>query len=196
MPQAVAFGIIAGYADAVGYLRFKAFAGMMTGNTVLMGLAVFGRADLPAWAYAALLALFFAAAVAAYITAPRLPPAGILVAEALLIVLADAVDTRWAVAFLVLAMGLQNPVASRLGVPLNTTFITGAILRFGEGLARQLAPHASHDRDARFMIFGLVWLGYAAGAALGTGAYELLRWPSIVPVLLLALVYWQSRRQT
>jgi uncharacterized membrane protein YoaK (UPF0700 family) len=195
VPQAIAFGIIAGYADAVGYLRFKAFAGMMTGNTVLMGLAVFGRADLPVWAYGAVLALFFAAAVTAYVLAPRLTPPGILIAEALLIVLADAIDAPWAVAFLVLAMGLQNPVASRLGVPLNTTFITGAILRFGEGLARYLAPHASHVGDARFMIFGLVWLGYFAGAALGTGAFELLRWPSIVPLLLLAFIYWQSRRQ-
>jgi len=67
MPRAVAFALIAGYADAIGYLRFKAFAGMMTGNTVLMGLAVFGRTELPVWQYATLLGLFAAAAVIAYL---------------------------------------------------------------------------------------------------------------------------------
>ena len=194
MPQAVALAIIAGYADAVGYLRFKAFAGMMTGNTVLMGMAVFGHADLAVWTYAALLALFFAAAVTAYMFLPRFPPGLILGAEAVLILLADAITARWAVVFLVLAMGLQNPVATRLGVPLNTTFITGDILRFGEGLARRLAPHSSHGGRVPFAIFGLVWLGYAAGAALGTGIYELTPWPLIVPALLLGFVYWRARQ--
>ena len=63
MLPAVLFALIAGYADAVGYLRFKAFAGMMTGNTVLMGLATFHLAELSVWDYATLLAIFLAAAV-------------------------------------------------------------------------------------------------------------------------------------
>lgn len=196
MPQAVAFAVIAGYADAVGYLRFKAFAGMMTGNTVLMGLALFRRADLAVWEYAALLALFFTAAMAAYMLISRVPPVVLLAAEAVLIVLGDAVGASWAIAFLVLAMGLQNPIAARLGVPLNTTFITGDILRFAEGLARWLKPHPSHAHSGHFAIYGFVWLGYAIGAALGTGAYLLVPWPLIVPVLLLGFIYWQARRTT
>jgi uncharacterized membrane protein YoaK (UPF0700 family) len=59
LPLAFAFAAIAGYADAIGYLRYKAFAGMMTGNTVLMGLAFLQRADRPPGEYAAVLAIFF-----------------------------------------------------------------------------------------------------------------------------------------
>src|SRR5579862_5296086 len=113
MPRAVAFALIAGYADAIGYLRFKAFAGMMTGNTVLMGLAVFGHTELPVWEYATLLGLFAVSAVIAYLLVPRIAPRPLLIAEAVLILLADFVDARWGIACLVVAMGLQNPVATR-----------------------------------------------------------------------------------
>ena len=193
MPQAVAFALIAGYADAVGYLRFNAFAGMMTGNTVLLGLALFHRAELAPWEYAGLLALFFAAAIVAYSLLPRIPPTILLAAEAVLILLGDAVGHAWAIVFLVLAMGVQNPVAARFGVPLNTTFITGDILRFAEGFARRwhLAPAAA--RQEPFAIYGLAWLGYAVGAALGAAGHLLLAWPLLVPVALLAFVYGWNR---
>ncbi len=193
MPQAVALGIIAGYADAVGYLRFKAFAGMMTGNTVLMGLALFGRAELQPWIYASLLALFFVAAVATYLLLPHVPPVVLLAGEALLILVSDAVSAQWAVSFLVIAMGMQNQVAARFGVPLNTTFITGDILRFAEGLAGRLSLAAVQPSSVHFAIFGLVWFGYALGAALGAAAFKLVAWPLVVPALLLGFVYWRAR---
>src|SRR5579862_4066603 len=195
VPQAVAFALIAGYADAIGYLRFKAFAGMMTGNTVLLGLAWFQRAELPWWDYAGLLVIFCAAAGAAYSLLPRLPPAVLLAAEAVLILLGDAVHSAAAIIFLVLAMGVQNPVAARFGVPLNTTFITGDILRFCDGLAQhwRLSPRAA--RREPFAIYGLAWLGYAVGAGLGAAGYLLLAWPLLVPVALLAFVYGWNRFQ-
>ena len=40
MLQASALAIIAGYADTVGYLHFGAFAGLMTGNTILLGIDI------------------------------------------------------------------------------------------------------------------------------------------------------------
>lgn len=195
MPQAVAFALIAGYADAVGYLRFKAFAGMMTGNTVLLGLAVFHRAELAPWKYGGLLALFFAAAIIAYSLLPRIPPTVLLAAEAVLILLGDAVSGAWAIIFLVLAMGVQNPVAARFGVPLNTTFITGDILRFADGFTRHwhLVPRAA--RQEPFAVYGLAWLGYAVGAGLGAAGYLLLAWPLLIPVALLAFVYGRNRYQ-
>jgi uncharacterized membrane protein YoaK (UPF0700 family) len=192
MPRAVAFALIAGYADAIGYLRFKAFAGMMTGNTVLMGLAVFGHTELPVAEYALLLGLFAVAAVIAYLLVPRIAPGPFLIAEAALILLADFVSPRWAIACLVVAMGIQNPVATRCGVPLNTTFITGVILRFCEGLARVLRPNRQ-GRAEPFVIYGLVWLGYVVGATLGAGVYDRLAWPSIIPLVLLVGIYVQVR---
>lgn len=40
MPQACLLAIIAGYADAVGFLKYDTFAGLMTGNTIFLGIAV------------------------------------------------------------------------------------------------------------------------------------------------------------
>ncbi len=196
MPQAVAFALIAGYADAVGYLRFGAFAGMMTGNTVLLGLSLFQRSALPPWQYAGLLACFFAAAITAHSMLPRTPPAALLAAEAVLILLADAIGSAWSIVFLVLAMGVQNPVAARFGVPLNTTFITGDILRFAEGVARRWHLRSEVVRSEPFAIYGLVWLGYAAGAGLGAALYLLMAWPLLIPVALLAFIYGWHRRET
>lgn len=196
MPQAVAFALIAGYADAVGYLRFKAFAGMMTGNTVLMGLAVFHFAELAVWEYAALLAIFFAAAIAAYLLLPRVPASALLAAEAVLILVPDFVGATWGVVFLVMAMGLQNPVAARFGVPLNTTFITGDILRFADGVARSWQRGGASSRREPFAIYGLVWLGYAVGAAWGAAGTIWVARPLLVPVALLGFVYWWSRHHS
>ena len=38
MAPAILLALIAGYADTVGYLRFNAFAGLMTGNTIFLGV--------------------------------------------------------------------------------------------------------------------------------------------------------------
>ncbi len=40
MLQACLLAIIAGQADTVGFLRYDAFAGLMTGNTILLGLEI------------------------------------------------------------------------------------------------------------------------------------------------------------
>lgn len=40
MPQACLLAVIAGCADTVGYLRYDAFAGLMTGNTIPLGIEV------------------------------------------------------------------------------------------------------------------------------------------------------------
>src|SRR6185437_14711607 len=179
-------------ADAVGFLRYHAFAGMMTGNTVLMGLALFRRADLPAWDYAGLLAIFFLAAVAAFLLLRYLPPVLLLIGEAVLILLADEFGgAAWAAIFLVAAMGIQNPVGARFGLAINTTFIAGDILRFAEGLTRRRGDKDPPAREG-FAIFGWVWLAYALGAALGVAAFRLVERPLLPPVVLLGFVYaWE-----
>jgi uncharacterized membrane protein YoaK (UPF0700 family) len=180
VPLAFAFAAIAGYADAIGYLRFKAFAGMMTGNTVLMGLAFFHRADLPAADYAGVLAVFFIVSCVAFAALRfRCPPLVLLLAEAAAILAADATGSNWAIVALVIAMGLQNPLATRLGVALSTTFITGDMLRFADGLVGRMSPE--RGAPAPFAIYGIAWLGYAGGAALGAAGFAYLRWPLLVP---------------
>jgi uncharacterized membrane protein YoaK (UPF0700 family) len=194
LPLAFAFAAIAGYADAIGYLRYRAFAGMMTGNTVLMGLAFFHRADLAVGDYATVLAVFFMAACIGFAALRwRCPPAPLLLAEAVAILGAEAIGSRWAILALVIAMGLQNPLATRLGLALSTTFITGDILRFGEGLVGRLVA-AGHKSGAPFAIYGVAWLGYAVGATLGAAGFAFLRWPLLVPAVALAYVYWEAAR--
>jgi uncharacterized membrane protein YoaK (UPF0700 family) len=194
VPLAFAFAAIAGYADAIGYLRYKAFAGMMTGNTVLMGLAFFHRADLPVGNYAAVLAIFFVTSLIALAALRwRCPPLVLLAAEAVALLLPEIIRGPWAIASLVIAMGLQNPLAQRFGLALSTTFITGDILRFGEGLVGRVVPHRGH-KPAPFAIYGIAWLGYAIGAALGAASFAAFRWPLIVPAAGLAYIYWHARR--
>jgi uncharacterized membrane protein YoaK (UPF0700 family) len=189
VPLAFVFAAIAGYADAIGYLRFKAFAGMMTGNTVLMGLAFFHRAELPARDYALVLAVFFATACAAYAALRlRCPPLLLLLAEGAALLLAQFFGGHRARFLLVMAMGLQNPLASRVGIALNTTFITGDILRFAEGLVGWITPGGR----APFAIYGLAWLGYALGAALGVAGLVYLPWPLLLPAAGLFYAYWQA----
>jgi uncharacterized membrane protein YoaK (UPF0700 family) len=189
VPLAFAFAAIAGYADAIGYLRYKAFAGMMTGNTVLMGLAFFRRADLPVGEYAAVLAIFFVTSLIAFAALRRrCPPLVLLIGEAVALLLPEIIAGPWAIAVLVIAMGLQNPLAQRLGLALSTTFITGDVLRFAEGLVGRSMPNAGH-KPAPFAIYGIAWLGYAIGAALGAAGFTALRWPLIVPAVGLVCAY-------
>ena len=190
MPLAFVFAAIAGYADAVGYLRFKAFAGMMTGNTVLMGLAFFDHAALPPVAYATVIAVFFATACVGYAAIRlRCPPLILLIAESIALLFGQFLGGHRALLSLVIAMGLQNPLATRVGVALNTTFITGDILRFAEGVIARVTPG---DRGP-FGVYGLAWLGYAIGAALGAAGFLFVPWPLLIPVALLFYVYWQAR---
>jgi uncharacterized membrane protein YoaK (UPF0700 family) len=92
----------------------------------------------------------------------------------------------------VIAMGLQNPLAQRLGLALSTTFVTGDILRFAEGVIGRIVPHQGHKPGAPFAIYGIAWLGYAVGAALGAASFATLRWPLIVPAAGLAFIYGYS----
>ncbi|HKT18715.1 MAG TPA: DUF1275 family protein [Stellaceae bacterium] len=100
----------------------------------------------------------------------------------------------WAAILLVAAMGVQNPVAARFGVPINPTFITGDILRFAEGLARRWQRAAAAQARARALRF---MAGF--GSAMLSAPRRVWRLcasstrPLIVPAALLALVYAWNR---
>ena len=64
MLPACLLAIVAGYADTVGYLRYDAFAGLMTGNTILLGIDVAnGKAQSAAF-HVGIVAVFLAGVVA------------------------------------------------------------------------------------------------------------------------------------
>jgi len=138
----------AGYVDALSFLGLgHVFTAMMTGNTVLFGIAL-GQGDGPAAlrSFVALVAFALGAVVGAAIvnsipsTAPW--PVAVthaLVLEALVFVvfvttwyLSDTPRGTTVVAALIatlsFAMGIQSAAALRLGVPgIATTYITGTL---------------------------------------------------------------------
>ena len=107
------------------------------------------------------------------------------------------VETPSGALVLAFAMGTQNAAATRFGrVTLNTVFITGNLQKFGEGIIGLLWPGQGRHAEAPpgdVAIFGLVWLGYAVGAALGAAAQAMVPRPLLVPALILPFVLLRGR---
>ncbi len=155
----------AGCIDAIGYLGLgHVFTANMTGNTVLLGLAI-GQAHVRAvlrtlvalGGFAGGLALGALVVGHAREAAPW--PAGVTRAVALEMVLLGALALSWAltgeprepgtvhalIALCALAMGIQSAAVRRLSVPgIVTTYITGTLTSIVLGLV----PRWSDDPDA------------------------------------------------
>ncbi len=192
MLQACLLAAIAGYADAVGLLKNDAFAGLMTGNTILLGIEISKGKFVDALFHTGIIAAFLAGVIAAR----ALIRLGLkiwlaLSLVALLLVFCSFVARDVAAIVLAFAMGLQNSAANRFGgFALNTVFITGNLQKLGEGLIAWAWP--SRDGDAKeaegVAIFGAVWLTYAVGAVLGAVASEHLSFPLLFPAAFLPFV--------
>ena len=214
----VMLSLAAGCVDAVGYLGLgQIFVANMTGNTVLLGLALGqakGRAALRA--VVALAGFIGGVAVGAAIVGPgrersAWSPAvtATLVLELVVLVafevgwfLAETEPAGLAVYPLIvlpsLAMGVQSAAVRRLGIPgVATTYITGTLTDLTEGAIARLRPAVSDDErsertmpSARGLVLPAdVWLAYGAGAVI-VGIIA-VRWPSgvlSVPIAVLALV--------
>jgi uncharacterized membrane protein YoaK (UPF0700 family) len=135
--------MVTGVVDAVSYLKLgHVFVANMTGNVVFLGFAVAGATELSVPASLVAIAAFLGGALAGGRIATtlshhrgRLLAVGIylqaaLVGVALVVAVAtfapEAGGARYAlIVLLALAMGLQNAVVRRLGVPdLTTTVLT------------------------------------------------------------------------
>ena len=195
MLRAVILALIAGYVDTVGYLHFNAFAGLMTGNTIFMGIELAtARYDMAVFHGIIILAFLFGVIVA------RIRNHGgknswlaMSVAGALLIVCSFTGDSVAAV-LLSLAMGIQNSAANRFnGVALNTVFITGNLQKLGEELVTWLWPGKDGAARQGASIFALVWLAYAVGAAAGAVAVNHFEKPLFVPAFILPFIMLGTR---
>ncbi len=194
MWPACLLALIAGYADTVGFLRYEAFAGLMTGNTILLGIEVSRGLWRDALFHAAIMASFLTGVVLSRVVLRLGHPAWVaLCAAAVLLVICGFVDNRAAALVLPLAMGMQNSAANRFnGVALNTVFITGNIQKVGEGLIAWAWP--SHDPQAKsdgLAIFAFVWFAYALGAGLGAVANTYLAYPLLPPAAILPLIMFR-----
>lgn len=199
MPWAALLAGIAGYVDAICYLRLGgAFAANMTGNLVEVGLAVArGQWKLAIWC-ASLLVAFLLGILAARLVLRTQHSArlSLLLEAAIIVVAATGVFGIAAVPVLAAAMALQNEAVTHGIVALNVGFITGDLQRIGERLIPAAEPAEPRKRNNRVALLLTILFFYAAGAAIGA---LLARWGEgalILPAALLVAAVLLPERWT
>lgn len=188
--QACILAIVAGYADAIGFLTFGAFAGAMTGNTVLLGIALAGAQYADAVQSAIIIASFLVGVAFSAGLGGKLPLAGILGIEAAAIVGAALIAPVFAAPVLAFAMGLQNATMTRFsGTSLNTVFLTGNLQKMMQDFLGRFtgSMQPAQAGSAESATIAWVWLAYLGGVAAGAVADRHLAYPLLPVVLLLPL---------
>ena len=180
---------LAGMVDVIGYLHLKGvFVSFMSGNSTQLGAAL-GQGDLATGAdIAELVALFVLGAAAGQILedfAGRWRMTWVLASVALLLAIAAALRT--APEPIVFAMGALNASMHRAGnIPVSLTFVTGVLVRFGQGLGKLLTRRGT---GWNWLAQAVPWIGMVTGATIGGTAYLLTGEPAIwVPIALASLL--------
>ena len=172
---AIALAVLAGFVDAAGFLAGdRYFVSFMSGNTTRLGVDL-GSALSRAWIPAALILGFVLGVIGGALLAHRAgmqrKPAVLALVTALIVGAAaagSAGSTAAMLAALVVAMGALNNTFQRNGeVSVGLTYMTGALVRMGQGIATRLTG----SRDSAWRDWGLLWLGLASGAVLGAVAW-------------------------
>ena len=188
--QACILAIVAGYADAIGFLTFGAFAGAMTGNTVLLGIALAGAQYADAIQSAIIIAAFMVGVAFSAVLGRKLPLAAVLGVEAAAIVGAALIAPHLAALVLAFAMGLQNATMTRFsGTSLNTVVLTGNLQKMMQDFLGRFTglSRTARDGSAESATIAWVWLAYLGGVAAGAFADRLLAYPLLPVVALLPL---------
>jgi uncharacterized membrane protein YoaK (UPF0700 family) len=193
--QAVVLALVAGIADAIGYLDMGGvFAANMTGNTVLAGIAAAQQDYQGSWHHLAPLAAFFSGAMISRLML-RLtgrPTAG-LIAEAALMggVGFLPIGREPQVLILAVAMGIQASAITRFaGISLSTVVVTSTLARTADGLVDWLAGNQGQTLPSveRPWLLAMTWTAYLVGALAGAWLVALLAWPLLVPAVLVGLL--------
>lgn len=171
--QRLALGLagLAGLVDATGFVVAGGyFTSFMSGNTTRMGVELVERPTL-ALLPLGLIGCFLAGVIAGALVLRRVRGRHKRVLLGLVAMLlgsgAGLLLAGWPLSFLALsamAMGLANNIFSRDGeVTVGVTYMTGALVRFGQGIAARLAGEPLLSAHG----YGLLWTALAAGAATG-----------------------------
>jgi uncharacterized membrane protein YoaK (UPF0700 family) len=193
--RATILTIIAGIADAVGYITMGGvFAANMTGNTVLAGIAAAQRHYPDAWQHLAPLLAFFVGAMLSRLLL-RLwhkPNACLLVEAALLAVVGFLpLEPEPAVLILALAMGVQASAITHFsGNAISTVVVTSTLARTADAVLDRLWPGEKKNLPTapNLPLLALTWIGYLVGAVAGALLLAAMPYPLLVPVALLALL--------
>ena len=193
--QATILTIVAGMADAVGYITMgSVFAANMTGNTVLAGIAVAQGHWLDAWRHLAPLIAFFAGAMISRLLLRllRAPTASLIVEAALLAVVGFLpVGPEVAVLIVAASMGVQaSAITHFAGSAVSTVVVTSTLSRAADAALDRLWP--GDDRAppgvTNRRLLALTWIGYLIGAVIGALLVPILPYPLLVPAALLLVV--------
>jgi uncharacterized membrane protein YoaK (UPF0700 family) len=190
MVQAGLLIMIAGYADAIGFLQFRAFAGQMTGNTILLAISLVQSSWSEAGFYVAVIACFLVGVVIAggLVRFGTAPAVALCFAAIALAACAFATD-HWGALLLAFAMGTQNATVTRFGAAtLNTVFITGDLQRLFEKVLAWLWRADAEQPTSGLGTLALVWVEYFAGALLGAAAHAMIPHALLIPAAIVPLV--------
>jgi uncharacterized membrane protein YoaK (UPF0700 family) len=182
---------LAGMVDVIGYLHLNGlFVSYMSGNSTQLAAAL-GQGHLgQAGVITKLVVLFVLGAAAGQVLAGvtgEWHMSWVLAGVVILLTIAGLSAT--APEPMVLAMGALNASMHRAGnVPVSLTFVTGVLVRFGQGLGDRLIRRS---RDWQWLAQLVPWFGLIAGATLGSAAFAQIGsaaiWFSVaLAVLLLA----------
>jgi len=192
--QAGVLSLVAGYTDTVGFLTFHAFAGLITGNTVLLGIALSESRHRRALVSAVVIASFLVGMMAAkLLRALGATLVMLLGLEAGLIIAAALLPPKFLFAgpALSLAMGLQNASAEHFaGVRLNTVVMTGDMQKMVNGFIARLRGVGGRSGEGADVTILCVYGGYLGGALTGGAVHvfvgrALLFAPLLLPLALL-----------
>jgi uncharacterized membrane protein YoaK (UPF0700 family) len=193
--QATILTVIAGIADAVGYITMGGvFAANMTGNTVLAGIAAAQRDYTDAWHHLAPLLAFFMGAMLSrlLLRLSHKPTVGLLVEAALLAIVGFLpIDRELAVMIVAMAMGVQaSAITHFAGNAVSTVVVTSTLARTADALLDRLWPGEKKPLPAvaNLPLLALTWMGYLAGAVAGALLLAVMPYPLLVPVVLLGLL--------
>jgi len=193
--QATILTLIAGIADAVGYITMGGvFAANMTGNTVLAGIAAAQRNYTDAWHHLAPLLAFFVGAMLSrlLLRLSHKPTIGLLVEAALLAVVGFLpLDREVAVMIVAVAMGVQASAITHFGgSAVSTVVVTSTLARTADALLDRLWSGEKKQLPAvtNLPLLGFTWMGYLVGAVAGTLLLAVMPYPLLVPVALLGLL--------
>ena len=193
--RATILTIIAGIADAVGYITMGGvFAANMTGNTVLAGIAAAQRHYPDAWDHLTpLLAFFMGAMLSRLLLRLSHKPAACLLVEAALIAVVGFLPAgpEVAVLILALAMGVQASAITHFsGNAISTVVVTSTLARTADAVLDRLWPGEKKHLPAapNLPLLALTWIGYLAGAVAGALLLTAVPYPLLVPVVLLGLL--------
>ena len=183
------FAALAGIVDAIGFLHLKGlFISFMSGNSTQFAAALGQGNSADAVAIGELIAFFVLGAASGQVIAGctgRWHMAWVLVGVAIL--LAIAAVLAGTAAPMVIAMGGLNAAMHRAGnIPVSLTFVTGVLVRFGQGLGDFLIRRVT---GWNWVGKASPWAGMIIGATIGSVAYTRVGEAAIwIPVSLAGLL--------